>query len=90
MISGLTALQIHGLAQEYVDKIDVDISRTTSLRNKILNVHRVPDSRIVGVTTVAVQGRAIRIYDIERSLCEAYRMDTGGALFFKALHTVKV
>src|SRR4051794_38504646 len=27
VISGLTALQIHGLAQEYLERIDVDIPR---------------------------------------------------------------
>ncbi len=85
VISGLTALQIHGLAQEFVEKIDVDISRDSSLRNKLLHVHRVPNQRLIGITELNFHGGKIRIYDLERSLCEAYRIDPAGALFFKAL-----
>ena len=85
VISGLTALQIHGLSQEYIEKVDVDISRDTSLRNKMLNVHRVPNARLVGITELKYQGEVIRVYDIERTLCEAYLFDPAGALFFKAL-----
>lgn len=85
VISGLTALQIHGLAQEFIEKVDVDIPRESSLRNKMLNVHRVPKHRIVGITSRDYHGEKIRIYDIERTLCDAYLIDPGGALFFKAL-----
>ena len=85
VISGLTALQIHGLAQEYVDKVDVDVSRETSIRNKMLKVHRVPKGRLIGVTDFKYEGSVIKIYDLERSLCEAYHLDPSGPLFFKAL-----
>jgi predicted transcriptional regulator of viral defense system len=85
VISGLTALHIHGLSEEYVEKIDVDIPRTSSLKNKLLQVHRVPEARIVGITSHLFQNRKIRIYDIERTLCDAYRIDPSGPLFFKAL-----
>lgn len=85
VISGLTALQIHGFAQEYVDQVDVDVPRETSIRNKLLKVHRVPKSRLIGITQLKHHGSIIQIYDRERSLCEAYRIDPSGPLFFKAL-----
>ncbi len=85
VISGLTALQIHGLAQEYIDKVDVDVPRDTSIHNKMLQVHRVPRSRLVGITEIKYESGKIRIYDRERALCEAYRLDPSGTLFFKAL-----
>lgn len=85
VISGLTALQIHGFGQEFIAKIDVDVLRETSIRNKMLQVHRVPQRRLIGVTQIKYQGALIRIYDRERTLCEAYRLDPAGPLFFKAL-----
>jgi predicted transcriptional regulator of viral defense system len=85
VISGLTGLHIHGLSQEYVEKIDIDIPRETNLRNKIFQVHRVPTSRLVGIEDLRFHGSSIRIYNRERTLCEAYRLDRAGPLFFKAL-----
>jgi predicted transcriptional regulator of viral defense system len=85
VISGLTALQIHEMSQEYVDQVDVDVPRETSIRNKMLKVHRVPKARIIGVTVINFKGTSIRIYDRERSLCEAYRLNPAGPIFFKAL-----
>jgi hypothetical protein len=85
VISGLTALQIHGFGQEFIEKIDVDVKRETSIRNKMLKVHRVPSPRLVGITNLKFQGTTIKIYDRERTLCEAYRLDPAGPLFFKAL-----
>jgi predicted transcriptional regulator of viral defense system len=85
VISGLTALQIHGFAQEFVEKVDVDVPRETSIRNKMLQVHRVPQARLTGVIELKYEGALIRVYDRERTLCEAYRLDPAGPLFFKAL-----
>lgn len=85
VISGLTALQIHGLGQEFIEKIDVDVPRETSIRNKMLRVHRVPHARLIGVTELKYEGALIKVYDKERALCEAYRLDPGASLFFKAL-----
>jgi predicted transcriptional regulator of viral defense system len=85
VISGFTALQIHGLAEEYIQNVDVDIPRETSIRNRMLKVHRVAKNRITGVATIMFHGGKIRIYDLERSLCEAYRLDPQGPIFFKAL-----
>ena len=85
VISAHTALQIHGLGDEYISKVDVDISRDTSIRNRTLNVHRVSNNRLVGITSMVFHREKIRIYDLERSLCEAYLLDPKGAIFFKAL-----
>jgi predicted transcriptional regulator of viral defense system len=85
VISGLTALQIHGLGQEFIDKVDVDVPRETSIRNKLLKVHRVPQRRIIGVIQMKFQGASIRIYDLERTLCEAFKLDPAGPIFFRAL-----
>ncbi|MFZ4715378.1 MAG: type IV toxin-antitoxin system AbiEi family antitoxin domain-containing protein [Bacteriovoracaceae bacterium] len=85
VISGRTALHIHGLSQDYIEQIDVDIKREKSLRNKLLKVHRVPSSRYVGITQISYQGIKIKIYDTERTLAEAYRLDPAGPDFYKAL-----
>ena len=85
VISGKTALHIYGLNQDYIQKIDVDIEREKSLRNKLLQVHRVPKKRLIGMTQITYQNIKINIYDIERSLAEAYLLDQAGANFYKAL-----
>ena len=85
IISNLTAMVIHGLSDERIDRIDVDIVRTTSIRNKLLRVHRVPKGRLAGIERLKFHGSTIRIYDRERSLCEAFLIDKGGPIFFKAL-----
>ncbi len=85
VISGRTALHIHGLAQDYIEKIDVDIEREKSLRNKLLQVHRVDSKRLIGITKLNHHGVGIKIYDIERTLAEAYRLDPAGPDFYKAL-----
>ncbi len=85
IVSNLTAMVIQGLSDERIDRIDVDIERNASIRNKLLKVHRVVASRLAGVEKLKFHGSTIRIYDRERSLCEAYLIDEGGPLFFKAL-----
>lgn len=66
-------------------KVDVDISRDTSVRNRMLAVHRVPNRRLIGVTSMLLMAGKFSIYDLERTLCEAYLLDQKGAVFFKAL-----
>jgi hypothetical protein len=85
VISGRTALHIYGLLQDYIEKIDVDIKREKSLKNKLLKVHRVPSKRLIGITKINYQGIMLKIYDLERSLAEAYRLDPAGPDFYKAL-----
>lgn len=85
VISGHTAMQIHGLGLEYIERIEVDIPRETSIRNKMLTAHRVPIKRLTGIILLPFHGKKIRIYNLERTLCEAYLRDPAGPLFFKAL-----
>lgn len=85
IISNITALVIHGLSDESIDRVDVDLERTRTIRNRLLRVHRVSKTRLIGMTTIVFHGEKIRIYDLERTLCEAYKIDPSGPIFFKAL-----
>lgn len=85
IISSRTALYIYGLSQDYIQSIDIDIERNKSLRNKLLKVHRVPKSRLIGITKINFQGIKIQIYELERALADAYRIDPSGPYFYMAL-----
>jgi predicted transcriptional regulator of viral defense system len=85
IISNITALAIHGLTDERIDRIDVDIPTITSIRNKLVFAHRVPDKHLVGVIRMNFHDHKIRIYDKERALCDAYRIDPDGPIFLKAV-----
>lgn len=85
VISGRTALHIHDLSQDFIEQIDVDIERDKSLRNKLMKVHRIPSKRLIGISQTNYKGIRIKIYDIERTLAEAYRLDPAGPDFYKAL-----
>ncbi len=85
VISGLTSLAIYELSDEYIERVDVDIPRGTSLANRLLKVHRVTQRKMEGRCELKFHGQMIRIYDLERTLCESYRLDPAGPLFFKAL-----
>jgi predicted transcriptional regulator of viral defense system len=85
VVSGITAMVIHGLSDEVIDRVDIDIPRTSSIRNKLFRVHRVPEKRLIGIVNHPYQGYTVRTYDKERTLCDAYLVDPQGALFFRAL-----
>lgn len=85
IISNITALVVHELSDERIDRVDIDVDRTRSIRNDLFSIHRVAKSKRVGVTNLLFHGIRIKIYDKERSLCEAYRIDPAGPIFFKAL-----
>lgn len=85
VISNRTALHIYGLSQDYIQNIDIDIERNKSLRNKLLKVHRVPKAKLIGITTFNYKGHKIQIYELERALAEAYRIDPAGPYFYTAL-----
>lgn len=85
VISGRTALFLHRLSDHAVERIEVDIPKSTSIANKLLDVHRVAGNRLTGVTKLNIQGFKVKIYDLERTLCEAYRLDPAGPEFFTAL-----
>jgi hypothetical protein len=89
VVSGPTALSLYGLADEYIDKIDVDIANTTNLKNALLNVHRVAPSKLEGITQQSFVTRGIpfkiKIYTPERSLHEAYKYYRLSDSFYRAL-----
>ena len=53
--------------------------------NKLLYVHRVTEARLFGISKMDLDGAKIMIYELERTLCEAYRLDPAGPEFFTAL-----
>ena len=85
VISNLTALVVHKLSDEAIGKIDVDIDKSRDLKNRLLKVHRISRRKIIGITILKYEGHSIRVYDRERALGEAYLIDPGGPVFFKAL-----
>lgn len=85
VISNRTALVIHGFAQDFIEKVDLDISRRKNIKNRFLKVHRVPDSRLVGIVELKYFGIKVKTYDAERTLAEAYRIEPSGGYFYKAL-----
>lgn len=85
VISGISALSFYGLSDEQPNKATVDIERKTSLRNQILQIRRVLPKYLIGIETIDLQGVKIRIYDPERALCDAYRIEKDGPIFIKAL-----
>lgn len=85
VVSNLTALLFHKLSDEPVAAIDVDIDKGSTLRNRILRVHRVSPESLCGILEIKVNKVQVRIYSAERALCDAYKLDPGGAIFFKAL-----
>ncbi len=84
VISGVSGLVIHDLSDEKLQKVTVDVPKDRPLRNALLKAKRVTKDRFVGIEKRNYHGHTIRIYDVERLLCDAYRIDRG-ALFFKAL-----
>lgn len=85
VISGRTALFLHKLSDHAVERIEVDIPKSTSLVNKLLEVHRVTEMRLIGISKLELEGVKIKVYDLERALCEAHRLDPAGLEFFTAL-----
>lgn len=85
VISKATALVIHKLSDERIDRIDIDIGRNSSIRNKLIHAHRIADSRLIGIERIEYHGEPIRIYNRERALSEAYIMDPDGDLFIKSI-----
>ncbi len=85
VISGTSALIVHKLTDEHPELIDVDIPRQSSIRNQLLRAHRVSGAKLIGVETVDYFSEKIKVYNIERSLCDAYLKEGESAVFFKAL-----
>ena len=85
IVSGVTALRVHELGDDQIYKIDIDIPNTTSLKNSLLNVHRVAKKFLVDFETVEFKGVKVKVYDQTRSLYEAYKIAGYGHEFFKTI-----
>jgi len=85
VISRFCAAAIYEITDEPISRIDVDIERDKSLINSLMSVHRVSKKHLVGITHVVFYNEKIRIYDIERTLCDLYKADPEGPIFYKAL-----
>ena len=90
VVSGVTALSLCGLGQEYLDKIHVDIPNTTNLSNSLLEVHRVTAKRISHVENRKFEEKGIpfkiKVYSPERTLFEAYKYyGVGTDAFIRAI-----
>lgn len=81
VVSGKTALSLYDLTQDYIDRIDVDIPKSTNIKNELMNVHRVVESKIQGVIERAFEKKdinfKIKIYSPERCLHEAFKIYKG-------------
>ena len=62
----------------------MDIPKNRPINNALVQSKRVTKKRFIGIEKIKYFGKRIQIYDAERSLCDAYRVDRS-ALFFKAL-----
>ena len=89
VVSGRTALALHNLSLDYIDKIDVDIPNTTNLSNSLFEVHRVSEKKISHVIEKSFPSQGIpfeiKIYSPERSLFEAYKYFKGSEPYYKAI-----
>lgn len=89
VVSGKTALSLHNLSLDYIDKIDVDIPNTTNLSNSLFEVHRVSEKKISHVVEKAFPEQGvpfeIKIYSQERSLFEAHKYFKGSESYYKAI-----
>ena len=89
VISGPTALSLYGLSDEYISKIDVDIPKTTNLKNNLLNVHRVSPKVIDGVEARDFKDKGVpfevKIYNPQRVLHEAYKYYHLSDSFYRVL-----
>jgi predicted transcriptional regulator of viral defense system len=87
VVSGKTALSLYGLADEYINKIHVDIPKTTNLKNDLFEVTRVHPDKIFEVIEKTFQGVPIKIkiYSPERCLYEAYKFGDRSEIYLRAL-----
>ncbi|OUR95753.1 hypothetical protein A9Q84_14725 [Halobacteriovorax marinus] len=90
VVSGMTALRLYELGDDYFDLIDVDILNTTNLTTSIFNVNRVSKSQYTEIVEREFPdfgiNRKIQIYSPERVLFEAYKYyGEGSDSFIRAL-----
>jgi predicted transcriptional regulator of viral defense system len=85
VVSNISALHMYDLTDQRIDRIDVDIPNTTSIRNELIRAHRVHPKYMDGIVEIDVEGYLVKVYSIERSLCDICKDRGKGEIFFKAL-----
>jgi predicted transcriptional regulator of viral defense system len=83
IFSHATALYLHGLTDRTPAHLSMTFPQgynTVSLANPVLDVHRTAKSLfLLGGSLVATpSGNKVRVYDIERTLCDIVRGSNGG------------
>ena len=86
IISGKSALSFHGLIDDFVSTIVVDIPKTTNLKNSILEVHRVHPSKLIGIEEKKIDGVKVKIYCPERAIADGLMKYGYGERFYKSIH----
>lgn len=89
VVSGKTCLSLHGLSDDYIGPIDVDIPYPMNLKNRLLKAHRIQPEKINGVITRKFEDRniktPIKIYTPERALHEANKYYGRTDAFYRAI-----
>lgn len=85
VISRSTALRIHGLGEERINKVHVDIANDTSIRNELMEVHRVSPKYMTEIVVIDYQGIRLKVYSEARCLYEALKEYGYTAEYFKAI-----
>lgn len=70
VISGASALYLHGILDEPPDTVEADILNTTSQRSHLFDFSRVASSRMIGTEIKSLHGKELRIYEVERALAD--------------------
>lgn len=87
VITGETCLGLYQLSQHYLRDIEVDIPKTTNLKNALFKIHRVSPQMIFEVEKRKFESVPVelKIYSPERALFEAYKFGDRSEVYFRAL-----
>ena len=85
VISGPSALTLHELGLDYIDKLDIDIPLEKDIKNQLFNTHRIIIRKIMYVINKEIQEIIVKIYSPERTLYEAYKQGKNSETFYRAL-----
>ncbi|MDH4467510.1 MAG: hypothetical protein QE271_05580 [Bacteriovoracaceae bacterium] len=87
VISGITALSLYRLGDDFIREIHVDIPNSTNITNTLIRAHRVHPKKIFDVELRAFPNVPIKIkiYSPERTLFEAYKQGDSSETYYKAI-----
>jgi predicted transcriptional regulator of viral defense system len=85
VISRSSALRVHELGDEKIRKVHIDIPNNQSIRNELVETHRVAEKFITDVIQYEYFGYKLRVYSEVRSLYEALKEYGESHEYFKAI-----